>query len=173
MKFLQFCLLGTCALLTTATFAEKHTLSLGYAQSEAEDIVDLDGVALQYRYENASPLSFVATMAYQTGKESWEDFDYSEKLDVKHFTLLAGPAYRFNNMFSAYAAAGIANSKIENTYNEPGYSENYDVTETNFAYGLGVIVNPTEQFAINIGYEAAEVDSVKVDGFNISAGYRF
>ena len=69
MKLLQVCLLGSCALLTTTTFAEKHTLSLGYAQTDVQDVMDLDGVSLQYRYENESPLGFVSTLSYQTGEE--------------------------------------------------------------------------------------------------------
>ena len=173
MKLLQVCLLGSCALLTTTTFAEKHTLSLGYAQTDVQDVMDLDGVSLQYRYENESPLGFVSTLSYQTGEENWEDFDYSEKLEAKHFTLLAGPAYRVNNFISAYAVAGLAHTKIENSYVDYDYSESTELTETNFAYGAGVIINPTEQLAINIGYEGTKVDSVKLDGFNISAGYRF
>lgn len=174
MKLLQVCLLGSCALLTTTTFAEKHTLSLGYAQTDVQDVMDLDGVSLQYRYENESPLGFVSTLSYQTGEENWEDDDESYgKLEAKHLTILGGPAYRFNNFISAYAVGGLAHTKIEDRNMSPGYSESYELTETNFAYGAGVIINPTEQLAINIGYEGTKVDSVKLDGFNISAGYRF
>lgn len=173
MKFLQVCLLSASAVLTTTTFAAQQTLSLGYAQTDVDNLLDLDGVSLQYRYETTSPISFISTLSYQSGSQNWSGFRYNEDLEVDHISLLAGPAYRFNNVISAYAVAGLAHSKIEDTYSEPGYYENYETTETNFTYGAGVIINPTEKLAVNLGYEATEVDSVKLDGFNISVGYRF
>ena len=173
MKFLQVCLLGASAILTTTTFAAQQTLSLGYAQTDVDGIFDLDGVSAQYRYETASPISFLATFSFQNGEKKWEGFNYSEKLEADHLSLLAGPAYRFNNMISVYAVAGLAHTKIEDSLAVPGYYETSESSETNFAYGAGVIFNPTAKLAFNLGYGATKVDSVKLDGFNISVGYRF
>lgn len=172
MKFLQFCLLGSLALSANA-FAQQHTVSLGYAQTDVEDNLDLNGLNVQYRYETSSPVSLVASMSYQTGDESWNDQYSREKLDVKHFSLLAGPAYRFNPLVSAYAAAGIAHTTVDSSYVEVGYSEILDFSETNLAYGVGVIITPTEKLSLNVGYEGTEVKSAKLNGFNFGVGYRF
>lgn len=172
MKFLQFCLLGSIAFSANA-FAQQHTVSLGYAQTDVEDILDLKGVNVQYRYETSSPVSLLASMSYQTGDENWNDQYSRENLDVKHFSLLAGPAYRFNPLVSAYAVVGIAYSTVDSEYSEIGYSENYDFSESNLAYGVGVIVTPTDKLSLNIGYEGTEVESAKLNGFNMGVGYRF
>ena len=173
MKFLQLCLLGSMAVFSAQTFAQQHTVSLGYAQSEIEDNFDINGINVQYRYETASPVSVLASMSYQTGDEKFSYADESIKTDVKHFSLLAGPAYRFNALFSAYALAGFAHTKAESTYKDNFYSESIDLKETNFAYGAGVIVTPTPQLSLNVGYEGTEVDSAKFNGFNVGVGYRF
>ncbi|ENN8379042.1 Ail/Lom family outer membrane beta-barrel protein [Providencia rettgeri] len=47
---------------------------------------------------------------------------------------------------------------------------------TNFAYGAGVIINPMENIAVNIGYEGTQADMdghKSMNGFNIGVGYRF
>ena len=172
MKFLQLCLFSSLAICASNTFAQ-HTFSLGYAQTEVEDLLDLDGINVQYRYENTSPLSLLASMSYQTGEETWQDAYSKESIDVTHFSLLAGPAYRFNPLVSAYAVAGIAYTTVDDEYLEIGYSESNDFSKTNLAYGVGVIVTPTEKLSLNIGYEGTEVNTAKLNGFNVGVGYRF
>lgn len=174
MKLLQLCMLGSMAVFTTHTFAKQHTVSLGYAQTDIENNFDLKGMNAQYRYETTSPVSFLASVSYQTGDDQWHEApDEQYSINAKHLTLLAGPAYRFNDVVSAYVVAGYALSEVESSYEYPGYSEQFDLSETNFAYGAGIIINPTEYLSVNLGYEATEVDSAKLSGFNIGLGYRF
>lgn len=172
-KFLKLGLILSMTTLTTTTFAQQHTVSLGYAQSEIENAFDIRGVHAQYRYELETPLSVMATMSYQTGDETWIEPGERQDTDVKHFSLLAGPAYRLNENFSVYGVVGIAHSKVESSYRALNIYENMDLSETAFAYGVGININPVPQYAINIGYEGTKVDGAKFDGFNISAGYRF
>ncbi|MDY6461988.1 Ail/Lom family outer membrane beta-barrel protein [Acinetobacter faecalis] len=46
-------------------------------------------------------------------------------------------------------------------------------SETGFAYGVGLTVNPIQNIAINVGYEGTNVDSTRFNGFNVGVGYRF
>lgn len=171
----------TCALgVSINAIAAQHTVSVGYAQTKAEDFKDLKGVNAQYRFENQSLLGAVVSTTYVSGDENSNYGSSVEKAEVKYFSLLAGPAYRFNEYVSAYALAGFAN--IKSSYSEHeldgSYSYSDSLTKTSFAYGVGVAVNPMQNVAVNVGYEGTkfkgdEGDSAKLNGFNISVGYRF
>jgi putatice virulence related protein PagC len=166
-------LILSIASITTSVFADSHTLSLGYAQTKIEDNLKIRGVQTQYRYEFDSPLSLVGTLSYQTGDDKFEDFDEIGQIDVKHLSLLAGPAYRINEFFSVYGVIGLANTKVDSSLISTTDYDKYELSETALAYGAGLILNPTSQTAINVGYEATKIDDTKFTGFNISFGYKF
>lgn len=178
-KTLKLALLVTTTVVTSSSiFADDHTFSLGYAQSKISDI-DLKGVNAQYRYEWNSPLSLVSSISYLKGDLSEQDGSDIYKTDIKYFTYMMGPAYRFNDYVSVYATTGISNIKLKSTEivgtSSPEIKNN---SQTELAYGAGVIVNPTQNFAINVGYEGtsfkqAEEKRLKLNGWNVSLGYRF
>lgn len=172
-------------MFSQAVQADSHTVSAGYAQSKVQDFKNLRGVNLQYRYEWDSPFSVVGSFSYMKADDSYSELDnyngevsgYTGRADVKYTSLLAGPAYRINDYVSLYALAGLAHTKVDDkTTWTGGYSEEYSSKKTSFAYGAGVAVNPVKNVAVNIGYEGTRVkydDTVSVNGFNISVGYRF
>lgn len=173
-------LLGVVA--STSAVAANHTVSLGYGQSKISDsdgLKDLNGVNAQYRFENQTPWGGVVSASYLTGDKTISEEGGRVKIDAKYFSLLAGPSYRFNEYVSAYALAGFSHVKGEN--DERDYDGSYHSIEkgsdTGFAYGVGVSVNPVQNIAINLGYEGTKIkdsgDSLKLNGFNISVGYRF
>ena len=185
VKITALALLCSGLLLSNSVLADNHTLSVGYAQSKVEDFKNIRGVNLQYRYEWNSPVSIIGSFSYMKGDDSYservEAFDdisgYNGKTDVKYYSLLAGPAYRINDYFSLYALVGMAHTKAEDkvTYLTQ-YSEEFSASKTSFAYGAGVVINPTDYLSVNIGYEGTRVkfnDNVAVNGFNIGLGYRF
>lgn len=170
----------TAALLFSgAVLADNHTLSVGFAESMVKDFKHIKGVNLQYRYEWDSPLSVIGSMTYMSGSDSTtlEEMPIRIKADVKYFSLLAGPSYRFNDYISAYVVGGISHSRNELKFSLDSESGSESYNSNNFAYGAGFIINPIKDVAINVGYEGSrtKMDSTKmsVNGFNVGVGYRF
>lgn len=172
MKY-KLSVMAILAIFATNTFAEKNTVSLGYAQTKVEDAIDLKGFNVTYRYALNEPLSILASASYQSGDEKWSDEDGNGELEVKYISVLAGPAYRLNEFFSVYALGGFAHAKIKDQFISSNEFENYSAKKTTFAYGAGVIVNPTPTLSVNVGYEGTTIDSAKFNGFNIGVGYSF
>lgn len=189
-KFILGIALVSCGVSSFA-HADNQTVSLGYAQSKVQDYKNIRGVNLQYRYEWDSPISVVGSFSYMTGDKTWSEYDeandyYHQKTDVKSYSLLAGPAYRFNDMVSVYGLVGVSHIKAKADYSwvnsvggdlPSGHAEGSEsVKSTSLAYGVGVIVNPTENFAVNVGYEGTRADldgHTSLNGFNVGVGYRF
>ncbi len=48
---LKLGLLVAAVAASSSVFADNHTFSLGYAQTEVEGFTDLKGINAQYRYE--------------------------------------------------------------------------------------------------------------------------
>lgn len=171
----------TCALgVSINAVADQHTVSVGYAQTKVEDFKNLKGVNVQYHYENESQLDVAVSTSYLSGKET-ENYNFGKsKGEVRYFSALTGPSYRFNEYVSAHILAGFANIKA--SYNEHDYSGYYNysesVTKTSFAYGAGVVINPVQDISVNVGYEGTnfkgyEGETAKLNGFNIGVGYSF
>lgn len=177
MKSLKYVLLLT-TVASTSVFADNHTFSLGYAQSKISDI-DLKGVNAQYRYEWNSLFSLISSISSLKGDLSEQYSSDLYKTDIKYFTYMMGPAYRFNNYVSVYATTGISYIKVKSTDIISNNSPEVDnISKTELAYGAGVVVNPTQNFAINVGYEGtswkhAEEKRLNLNGWNVSLGYRF
>lgn len=184
-------ILAGCALGPQIAAADNHTVSLGYAHSKVEDARSIDGINLQYRYEWNSPLSILASFSYLKGDNSdayhdaWGD-SYKYNVDMKYYSLLAGPAYRINDYLSFYGLLGVAHAKAEGSYKwrnsvgadgQDGHLNiNASSNATSFAYAAGVVINPVDYLSVNIGYEGTRVDLDKerfVNGFNVGIGYRF
>lgn len=163
--------------------ADSQTISLGYAQSKVQDFKNMRGVNAKYRYEWDSPISILGSFTYMStsgnlfDEESNEYTDYDDNVKVKYYSLLVGPAYRLNEYVSFYALGGIAKDKVDLSQNyhhsDYTYTENSNDSKTAFAYGAGVQINPTQNIAIDLGYEGSKIKDAKINGFNIGIGYRF
>lgn len=178
-NIIQIAILACISGVSINAMAAGHTVSLGYAQTNVDDFKNLKGVNAQYRYENQSPWGAVVSSTYTSGKED-NSFKYSEgEGKLKYFSVLAGPSYRFNEYVSVYGLAGFAHIKYNyDEYQRTGafnYSEKTNRTE--FAYGVGVSVNPVQNIAVNVGYEGTSGkfndETINFNGFNVGVGYKF
>ena len=166
-------------LMTSSTLADNHTYSIGYAQNKIEDFKSLKGINVQHRYEWNEPLSLVSSISYLEGDAiNYENATTYYDTEVKYFSFLMGPAYRFNNYISAYALVGAAKIKVDDReYNGTTLEDAYINTALEFAYGAGLIVNPIQNLSINMGYEGTTLKgadgSSRFTGFNVGVGYRF
>ncbi len=178
---------------SSAVLADNHTISLGYAQSRVQHFGNIRGGDIQYRYEWDSPFSVIGSFTYMKGNESeFNSYDNTDnppvkvkdhtKIDIKYYSLLAGPAYRINDYISPYGLVGVAHANAKSAYDE-SIGDNTPSTEknsfnaTSFAYAAGIATNPIENLAINVGYEGTNVridgDNSNINGFNVGIGYRF
>ncbi|MGC6388431.1 Ail/Lom family outer membrane beta-barrel protein [Ewingella sp. S1.OA.A_B6] len=176
--------------LSTLTHASQQTVTLGYAHSKIQDVNNLNGVNIKYRYEWDSPLSVIGSFTYMSGND---DYSYQltkdiikNKVDIKYYSLSVGPAYRFNSYISLYGLLGLNYNKVDYTSSWTNYEsgsyrymgdQNGSQSKTSFMYGAGVQINPIENVAVDIGYEGSSIDdgnkSHAINGFNIGVGYRF
>lgn len=172
-KIIIGCALSSCTMISSTAIASEHSVSVGYAQSKVTNFNNIKGVNLQYRYEWESPVSFVSSWTYMKGRES----DPSIDVDVKYYSLLAGPGYHVNDYLSFYALAGLAHTKASGKqYFPDSLSIKEKVSKNSFAYGFGASVKPFENVSICLGYEGTSVkydERVSFNGFNIGIGYHF
>lgn len=165
----------TClSAISINAMAADQTVSIGYAQTKVDDFKDIKGVNFQYIYETESlPVGVAVSTSFMSGKKTETEDNISATGKVKYFSLLAGPSYRFNEYVSTYGLLGFANTKFK--VESDDYSDK--TSKTDFAYGVGVSINPIENMAVNIGYEGTrakyEGDKIKFNGFNIGVGYKF
>lgn len=186
MNKISLAILLTAFLSSSMAYADKHTVSIGYAQSKAQGFDDLNGVNVQYRYEFDSQLSVLGSFSYMKGNGEQDYFATNDvvhnNVDVNYYSLLAGPAYRINDYVSLYALGGVAYVKASgntqwwnNGYDYMG-QESISEKSASFAWGVGVIINPTDNFSVNVGYEGTQTDlqgNYSINGFNVGIGYRF
>lgn len=178
--------LGSTFFLGGIAHADNHSISLGYAESMVKHFEHIKGVNAQYRYEWDSPLSVVGTVTYMSGSDVqryfYADDDYAvtakNDIDAKYYSLLVGPAYRINELFSFYALVGVSHVKVKQDAKfSDGSQAHADDKSTNFTYGAGMIVNPVENFVVTVGYEGNKLNVAdehsSINGFNIGVGYRF
>lgn len=168
---------------SSLAIADSQTISLGYAQSKVQDFTNIHGVNVKYRYEWSSPISIIGSFTYMSGSDnlfdadSWGNTHYDDRAELKYYSLLVGPSYRLNDYVSFYALGGVSKVKFDLSQNyrhsNYTYTEDSSDSKTSFAYGAGVQINPTENIAIDVGYEGSKIEDVKINGFNIGIGYRF
>ncbi|MNS16757.1 Attachment invasion locus protein precursor [compost metagenome] len=186
MKKISLAVFVAASLASGAALADNQTVSLGYAQSKVENFKNIRGVNAQYRYEWDSPLSVIGSFTYMSGDDDQKYYVDSDSvknhIDVKYYSLMAGPAYRINEYVSLYALGGVAHTKADVDTKwvnaGDGYTQKDSLSEksTSFAYGAGVQFNPTEELAVNVGYEGTNADidgSHSINGWNVGVGYRF
>jgi len=176
--------------INASAFADKQTVSLGYAQSKVENFKDIRGVNLKYRYEWDPPLSLIGSLTWMSGSGNYSPavdgrdiFDGHAK--VKYYSLAVGPAWRFSPYISAYGLLGLNYNKVdyrESWYNYEGryvYMGDSSLSEkkTSLTYGAGIQINPVDNVAIDIGYEGSRLEAggkdLSINGFNLNLGYTF
>lgn len=175
------CLLYSFVMVSANASEDNHTVSFGYAQGKVKRFKNIRGINAQYRYEWNSPASIIGSFTYLKGNKNHstqERFSsYAEKENIKYYSLLAGPAYRFNNYVSLYALVGLAHTKLEYSGTENAHYSGKNIYNTvSFAYGAGIVVNPIENVSVNIGYEGTYAkynENILINGVNIGVGYRF
>ena len=186
MKKISLAVCVAASLASGAALADNHTVSLGYAQSKVENFKNIRGINAQYRYEWDSPLSVIGSFTYMSGDDDQKYYVDSDSvknhIDVKYYSLMAGPAYRINEYVSLYALGGVAHTKADVDTKwvnaGDGYTQKDSLSEksTSFAYGAGVQFNTTDELAVNVGYEGTNADidgSHSINGWNVGVGYRF
>lgn len=176
---------------SAVSHADRNTVTLGYAQSKVQDFKDIKGANLKYRYEWDSSFGIISSFTYMSGKES-ESYlltkDIIEnKVDLKYYSLSAGPTYRFNDYISVYGLLGVNYNKVKsssiwkNWEGDRGHviagEAHGNEKKASLMYGLGLQINPVDYLAIDIGYEGSRVSSNNsthsINGFNIGLGYSF
>ncbi|MGC0726518.1 Ail/Lom family outer membrane beta-barrel protein [Escherichia coli] len=92
-----------------------------------------------------------------------------------------------NDVFSAYAMAGVAYSRVSTfsgdylrvtdnkgkTHDVLTGSDDARHSNTSLAWGAGVQFNPSESVAIDIAYEGSGSGDWRTDGFIVGVGYKF
>ncbi|WP_033814526.1 Ail/Lom family outer membrane beta-barrel protein, partial [Escherichia coli] len=69
---------------------------------------ELNGINVKYRYEFTDTLGMVTSFSY-AGDKNRQLTRYS---DTRWFSVMAGPSVRVNELFSAYAMAGVSYSRV-------------------------------------------------------------
>lgn len=184
MNKISLAILIAASLASSVALAGHSTVSVGYAQSKVQGFDNINGVNAKYRYEFDSSLGLVGSVTYMKG--NGDDYVTTakkyvhENLDIKYYSVMAGPTYSFNDYVSLYAMWGAAHVKANGTNTQQtarGVSHSsISGKSTSFAWGAGVITNPTDSFSISAGYECTEASihgNHNVNGFNVGFGYRF
>ncbi|WP_338883083.1 Ail/Lom family outer membrane beta-barrel protein [Xenorhabdus sp. TH1] len=171
----------------TANASGKHTISVGYAQSDVKmklegDKLDKDprGVNLKYRYEfndNWGVIgSFTLTREGENQTLSSPTYGHLGKLtrDITYRSWMVGPTYRFNEYVSTYALIGTANIDDHQTGSGLGVFTIHNENKSAVAYAAGLQFNPISNIAVDVTYEYSDLgDKAKVGTFVVGVGYRF
>lgn len=157
------------ALLTGNTMvnAAEHSLSLGYTRAKL-DSVKVDGADIKYRFEWGSPWSVIGSFSFQT-KNTGLISDNSQGIKsgenkIKIGSLMAGPAWRFNEFFSLYGMAGLNKLKLHqqwkmNQANSNGTqsSEQFSDSFHHLSPGIsvGTQINPLNSVVVDLSYSVS------------------
>lgn len=169
--------------------ADTQAVTFGWSHSELSSLNSLNGVNLKYRYETASPLSLMGSFTWLSGDQSFISYANRDRLenkvDIKSYSLMAGPAWRVNEYISIYGLFGLNYIKAdvnshwfnwEGQLVDLGYLTEHH-KKTAVAYGAGIQINPLENIAVDIGYEGSTFKmaggNYHLNGFNLAVGYRF
>ncbi|KAB7897790.1 outer membrane protein OmpX [Rouxiella sp. S1S-2] len=162
------------ALGTSSAFADTSTVTAGYAQGDAQGVVNkATGFNLKYRYEqDNNPLGVIGSFTYIEKDHSLTDNSYQKG---QYYGITAGPAYRLNDWASVYGVVGIGYGKFSSTENPDStvLRQKSDTSDVGFSYGAGLQFNPIENVALDVSYEQSRIRSVDVGTWIAGVGYRF
>lgn len=162
--------LVACVLAVSAgsVFAGESTVSGGYAQGDAQGVVNkMSGFNLKYRYEPTnSAIGAIGSFTYLQ-KTGFNSGYYTKE---QYTGITAGPAYRFNDWASLYGVVGVGYGKWQ--YNTQ-VGDNTATGDYGFSYGGGLQFNPLQNVALDLSYEQSRIRSVDVGAWIAGIGYRF
>lgn len=159
----------TAVLLTGNTMvnAAEHSLSLGYTRAKL-DSVKLHGADIKYRFEWGSPWSVIGAFSFQT-KNTGVISDNSQGIKsgenkIKIGSLMAGPAWRFNEFFSLYGMAGLNKLNLHqqwkmNQANSNGTQSSQQFSDSSHhlspVISIGTQINPLNSVVIDLSYSVS------------------
>lgn len=170
--------------------AARHSVSLGYTGAKVADLNNLQGLNLKYRYEWNSPLSVIASASYLKSttydERNSPNLSYGRETRVREYSLLAGPAWRFNEFFSVYGQAGVTINKTEVNwlsvsapplYRGMNYMSHKKSRSTVPMISLGTQINPLNPIVLDLSYDIARQkvsgESKTFSSFSLGAGVAF
>ena len=170
--------------------AGRHNVTLGYTGAQVADFNNLRGVHLKYRYEWYSPLSIIASASYlkstNFNEHSSLNLSYARETRIREYSLLAGPAWRFNEFFSIYGQAGATFNKTNinrrNEFIAPlSRGVDYMFHETSRStvpmISLGTQINPLSPIVLDLSYDLARPkisgETKTFSSVNLGAGVAF
>lgn len=154
------------SLLAGHAYAEKHSVSLGYATGHLSvdgDISDgrPDGMNFKYRYEFTERWGIAGAFTFAgdtTGDLVMTEWGY--------LSGMVGPTLRFNQYISLYYLMGLA--KADTDVSTMSGSRNFK--KNAFASSLGVQVNPWKNVVLDAAYEYARFSDYPLKGNDIGSG---
>ncbi|EAW9872841.1 Ail/Lom family outer membrane beta-barrel protein [Salmonella enterica] len=163
----------------------------GESSSNIDRHKNLNGFNVKYRYELTDEWGIISSFtyaqasfdgSYHLNESSDKYYTSSGHIKSRYLNIMAGPTYRFNDYVSLYGMVGVANNRIEGSYdkNDHGYygsaisydHENNDQRATNASYSVGVQTNPFANVVFDVAYEGS-AGSLRTNGFNVGLGYKF
>ncbi|EJV8276144.1 outer membrane beta-barrel protein [Salmonella enterica] len=159
---------------SSAVMADTDSLYAGYARVKPQDYKALNGFTLGYQHEFVNGWGMMTNFTYAKGDRK----ETGDETSLKYYSLMTGPSYRINDYVGLYGQLGLAHIKGKaSVHYEDDCTEHFSQSKSALAWGAGIIVNPTDNFAITAGYEGSnfsvEDDKVSTNGFNVTVGYRF
>lgn len=184
----------SCALFTEPLYASEpsETFSLNYVRADVKHSGiknSLNGSNIKYRHEFNERTGITASLTVAknednqngwyrgygfdetTGKWSQNKLMYGKVITTtqRHYSVSAGPSFRFNDYLSVYALAGIG--QITSTVStRSGKSSD---RHTAVSYGAGIQINPVSNWVIDVAYEGTGSDDWRTSAFIVGVGYRF
>ncbi|WP_237387623.1 Ail/Lom family outer membrane beta-barrel protein [Xenorhabdus sp. Sc-CR9] len=166
----------------TANANDKHTISLGYAQTSTKLKIiannekpskDPRGLNLKYRYEINDHWGVISSITQTKLNVYYAPNPVNKKgrnadESITYRSLMVGSTYRFNDYISAYTLLGVANIKDHQKTNS-----NTIEKKTALAYGTGLQFNPISNVAVDVAYEYSHLKQAKAGTWTVGIGYRF
>ncbi|MDX7987236.1 autotransporter outer membrane beta-barrel domain-containing protein [Xenorhabdus sp. 12] len=173
---------GVSILSFNVNASNNHTISLGYAQSSLNNDAKIylnkqkmdnkqHGLNLKYRYEFDNHFGVISSLAYTQNQHTDDNLGHISKYKMSSTSLMAGPAYRFNDFISAYGLLGAVHNKVN--FDSSDKEQNSSFKSTSLSYGLGLQFNPTPNWAADVSYSHAKSGELKLGTWAFGVGYRF
>lgn len=154
------------------------------------------GGFIKYRYEFDNSWGAIVSADYLLGEygntidrtrqsaNGWQDdrWHYKNRVKADHFTLMAGPTYRINELLSIYGMLGFAYSHLGTSSNSHQFingfyaertSNSHDENNFSIASSVGLQVNVWKDLVVDTSYELSGSGDWQTSGFTVGLGYRF
>lgn len=192
--------LSAAVLFSTAASAgelsQRPTLLFGYQNAMINDFGHIDGPNVKFQYETPSAFGIMGSVSamkkdWGKGTSQCKKRDWNCKVkerknrmpirNAEYYSVLIGPTYRIADSISLFALGGMSHTKVDKPLS--GEKKNHTLkaegaeSSNNFAYSVGVVINPTDNLAVSTGYEGSRAAFNKnkhdINSMFMSIGYRF